>query len=830
MNLAFSCMATRLAWAALLCAAACDSNPTVTTDASALEQNPDAGFDTGTAASDTQPPTCEPRFRDSDQDGYGDPLKPQSNCRFQPGYVTNADDCDDARSAVHPQAVELCGSSEDLNCDARAPEPCEGALAAGGQHTCALRASGRVYCWGQNQDGELGDGTTSESMTPVRVRSIEDVVQVSAGALHSCAVRRSGTVACWGENDDGRLGDLGASIGRSPTEVRDLTNVVQVSVGGDHACAARADGTAACWGKNVYGEVGVDRAQDYESPIEIEAIANARAFAVGDTHSCFLDSTGAVSCFGANDFGQLGASGSATSIPQRVIGLTSVSALAAGAAHSCALVAGEVWCWGKNDRGQLGNDSTASSARPVRVAGITAATAISLGKAHSCALLERGNLSCWGAGDFGQLGTGALEDAHTARSISTAANLRQVALGRHHTCVVDNNGQVFCWGRNERQQLGREALLSSLSPRPVSGVSELDGLSAGAKHVCARSRFGDLSCWGDNSQGQLGNGTTLLTDHVTTRVLDLGEKINAGAEHTCAIRGSEALCWGEGEYGQLGAGSYLDALLPSPTTFARIDVAEISSGGRHTCTITDEHEVYCWGDNTYRQLGTGSAQPKSARPVWLSDIFGLDGAPQVTSLSSGTEHTCAVRSDGRALCWGRNADGQLGSNSTADRAAAKSVRTILSQDLTGVTNVSAGDRHSCAVANGDVYCWGAGDFGQLGNGTTSGRTTATQVVFTGAARRVAASHTHTCALSTEGDVYCWGDNRFGQLGDGTRSNRGRPTLVMGLSHVDELTLGERFTCATSGSLAYCWGDNTEGELGASYAARPPLEAIRVPAE
>ena len=335
-------------------------------------------------------------------------------------------------------------------------------------------------------------------------------------------------------------------------------------------------------------------------------------------------------------------------------------------------------------------------------------------------------------------------------------------------------------------------------------------ITAGRNHTCALLSTGAVKCWGSNSNGQLGDGTT--TDRKTpTDVSGLSSGVTAittGRNHTCALRATGAVeCWGYNFEGRLGDGSTTDRHTPTPVTGLSSDVTAITAGTRHTCALLGTGAVTCWGDNNVGQLGNGN----TTNQLTPTPVNGLSS--DVTAITAGTEHTCALLATGALTCWGNNASGQLGDNSTTDQLTPTPVNGLSSD----VTAISAGHHHTCALlATGAVHCWGYNAYGQLGNNSTANRLTPTAVTgLSGGVTAITAETFHTCALLATGAVECWGYNGYGQLGDNTTANRLTPTAVTGLSSgVTAITAGRWHTCAllATGALK-CWGDNTYGHLG-----------------
>lgn len=374
------------------------------------------------------------------------------------------------------------------------------------------------------------------------------------------------------------------------------------------------------------------------------------------------------------------------------------------------------------------------------------------------------------SGDGLDAGGAADAPAEPDSGPATAAAVVTIVTGLYHSCVLDAASAVFCWGGNQFGQLGDgKPTVAQPTPVHVSGLSDAVVIGAGNIFTCALRKTGAVVCWGDNFFGQIGDGTNVDRD-VPTPVSGLVDatKIAIGGGHACAIRAGGAVeCWGDDYYGQLGDGATGVERRTPVVAAAPADVVELAVGVRHTCALRATGEVACWGGNSSGQLGDGTVVDRPSP----TQVVGITDAVEV---SAGYLHTCARRATGAVMCWGRNNAGQLGDDSTTERRSPVAV-----SGLVDAVAISARDSHTCALrATGEVACWGDNSYGQLGDGN-SGTTSKVPLTASGVtdATGVAAGNGHTCASSANGQARCWGENSFGQIGDGSTVTRTTATSV-----------------------------------------------------
>ncbi len=697
-------------------------------------------------------------------------------------------------------------------------------LVAGGEkHTCIV-INGGVQCWGDNTSGQLGDGTTEQRLQPVNVSGLTSgVTALAAGDNHTCAVVNGG-VKCWGNNQSGQLGNNSSVNSSTPVDVTGLTSDVStqataLTAGANHTCALTTTGGVKCWGENGSGQLGNNSSVNSSTPVDVADLSSGiTALVAGTSHTCALTDTGGVKCWGSNGGGRLGNNTTTPSpIPVNVLNLGgTASALAAGFDHTCAVVNGGVKCWGDNRVGQLGNDSTTNSPNPVQVSNITSgATVIVAGFRHTCALTANG-VQCWGLNNTGQLGNGQTTNSTVPVPVQNlSSGVNRLAAGTSHTCALTNTGGMQCWGANNSGQLG-DGSLARLVPVNVEGLSSgVTALAAGTEHNCAIID-GGVKCWGYNNRGQLGNNSTansatpVAVSELSSGMSPLNTALAAGAGHSCALTASGGVrCWGDNTYGQLGDDSTTQRLTPVAVVGLPDGsiVTALAAGNNHTCALLSDGRVYCWGRNNNGQLG-GATATFSTTPSLVQ------GSAGVTALVAGADHTCVLSNTGER-CWGANSSGQLGNQQTTSSAT-----PVLIGGLSGtVSTLAAGATHTCAMTDTGVQCWGANASGQLGDGTIESKLQPVTISEFAAVVPLGAGANHTCAATVNG-ASCWGANGRGQLGDGTQVNKLAPVAVQNLGKPAVLAGGSEHTCALVNGGVKCWGSNFRGQLGDGTNAQP----------
>ena len=361
-------------------------------------------------------------------------------------------------------------------------------VAASYNHSMVIDTDYKVFVWGSNYSGQLGNNSGSNQLTPVYINDLDDIETIagsmnSSDSNHSLAVTTSGIVWAWGYNNVGQLGigESGASR-YTPVEVSGIKDIIDVDAGTQHSLALQDDGTVWAWGYNMNGQLGNGSGgggYDSNEPVEVGNLSEVSAIACGGNHSLALKNDGTVWAWGNNSDGQLGTGDTIENhYPIQVIGpdyigyLEDIIAIAAGDKHSLALKSdGTVWAWGANSYGELGQNSNMTSyyMYPVQVKGVN--------------------------------GSGFL------------TGITEIAAGYQHSLALKSNGTIVGWGKNDNSQLGNYSSMDKHAPVLVSNITGVQTIEAGGSHSIAIKRDGTVWTWGHNSSGQLGDNTTFYKDY-----------------------------------------------------------------------------------------------------------------------------------------------------------------------------------------------------------------------------------------------------------------------------------------------------------------------------
>lgn len=366
---------------------------------------------------------------------------------------------------------------------------------------------------------------------------------------------------------------------------------------------------------------------------------------------------------------------------------------------------------------------------------------LSTGGYHTCIVGQNGQPYCWGSAGSKQLGDNTTVDKSRPTAVLQGAmpslQVKKIVPSWVSTCALTISNSVYCWGQNSNSETGdnttvvtRGLPVATYASGVLNGLPVVD-ITAGSSHFCAIASDSKAYCWGSNSSGQIGNNSTTRAG-VPAAVNMSGvlsgltvKSITAGETHTCIVASDDnAYCWGANDMGQLGDGTNNNSSVPVAVNrsgvLSGLSIKKIASGvsSYHTCVIASNDKVYCWGkNNAASNLGDGSTTNKNS-PVAVNSSGSLNGLA-IKNIGTGSAHSCAIASDDKVYCWGHNAMGQIGDNTTTNRLAPTPVYTSGVLGGKQLISVSLSYRHTCAVSSDSKqYCWGMNSNGQLGDTTT----------------------------------------------------------------------------------------------------------------
>jgi alpha-tubulin suppressor-like RCC1 family protein len=496
-------------------------------------------------------------------------------------------------------------------------------ITTGWSHNIAIDKNGNVWAWGLFENGQLGDNTIVSRRTPVSVAgATKTFCQIAAGSSHTVAIDKNGKVWAWGLNGFGQLGDNTITSQRTPVSILVATKTFcQIAAGSSHTIAIDKNGQAWAWGVNVSGTLGDNTIVSRRTPVSVlGATKTFCQIAAGSSHTVAIDKNGQAWAWGLNGTGELG-DNSITSrrTPVSVLGaVKTFCKIAAGFNHTVAIDKnGRAWGWGFNSTGQLGDNSITQRLTPVSVLGAVktfcqiAAGGGAAGGSHTVAIDKNGRAWGWGLNSGGQLGNNAILSQRTPVSVLGAVKtFCQIEAGGSHTVAIDKNGRAWGWGLNGSGQLGDNSAASRLTPVSVLGaVKTFCKIAAGGSYTVAIDKNGRAWGWGFNSTGQLGDNsiTSRLTPVSVLGAVKTFCKIAAGGSYTVAIdKNGKVWAWGLNNVGQVGDNSVASRRTPVSVLGATKTFCQIAAGFCHTIAIDKNGQAWAWGLNNAGQVGDNS--------------------------------------------------------------------------------------------------------------------------------------------------------------------------------------------------------------------------------
>lgn len=742
-------------------------------------------------------------------------------------------------------------------------------VAVGWGHACVLTLTGGVKCWGENRNGQIGDGTTTSRSTATSVTGISNATSISVTKLDSsgasCAALSDGSIKCWGWNGIGRFNNAnGGFIRNSPGSLNLGGPMSSVVMFHQSVCGLSTAGLGRCWGHNQYSALGdasflyrlSPAANEISTERGVTISERIRSISTGDGFGCAVTRSGSVWCWGNESLGRLGISGGGRSdgwwprisqidsppVSDVIVTVPDVPGSVTEVSHGENSTSIE-WLAPTDDGGSSISDyvvqySTGSvwTTFVDGVSSLTSATVTGLTRGITVQFRVAA-VNALGQGAYSTASSGSIPAvvprAPTSLRISKWTGGYRAASTSLTWVSPDNGGQPVTDFNVEYRVAGSQNWLTFNDGVSINPYVTVSGLTRNTNH--------EFRIRAVNAQGA-GPWTYSST-----------EFISAGGSQACVVQvNGQTKCWGANSYGQLGDGTTLSK--SSPVSMVGTSRGTATAVGlSHTCVLTALELVYCVGANSSGQLGDGTGLQSSSlvQVVNLSNVskiaaggstscaialtgtvkcwgsnssgqigngttndalvpLSVTGVSSATSIAVGASHACAIVASGSVQCWGNNASGQLGNGTTVDSSTAVSV-----SGLSGAISISAGGSSTCVVvSSGAVKCWGSNASRQLGNGSAISSSIPVAVIGISSAVKVVSGASHNCAVLADSSVQCWGNNLSGQLGNGTTTNQDVPVFVSGVSNAIDIAAGSLFTCATkSVGGVDCWGAGSSGQLG-----------------
>ena len=701
-------------------------------------------------------------------------------------------------------------------------------ISYGDYHVLGIKTDGTLYAWGLNSVGQLGYNDTISRSIPTQIGT-SSWTKISAGTSISMGITSDGLMYTWGTNQFGQLG-LSDSITRSSPVQVGTSSWSQISAGGNHMVAIRSDSTLWSWGNNTYGQLGQASYAQFSSPVQVGTSSFIQADA-GVNFTTALTSNYDIYNFGDNTFGQLG-------ITSTLSEKKSFAMIAGNDDFSLAIdTTGLLFAWGLNTTGQLGLNDTLYRSSPVQV-GFNSWNFVNVNGAGAgavaSAIRSDGTLWGWGIGTAGVIGDSLTINRSSPVQVSGGGSWTQVVGSKTHKIAIKNDGTLWGWGSNASGQLGISLTTNRSSPTQIAG--SWTSVSANEGSSYAIDIDNKLYAWGLNSAGALGLGDTVTRSSPVQVGTSSWSQVYATASWTFATTSDSRLhAWGLGTTGQLGYNDTLSRSSPVQISATKFSKVAGYFSTVNTMAIDTLGKLYAWGAKSNKLLSEFSN---------ASYIYSW------SQISSGLDHTTAVRSDGRLYAWGKGVQGQLGTNTTIHRssptqigatggigefwlstAAGSGTTYAIRNDNTlwgwgqgvqnpGVTYILSQDGGVGVRTDNTAYVFGGNNNGELGLNDTVFRST--PVLLPGSWSLINRENYDSgtvgiwyasVGIDTSGNLYTWGSNDSGQLGTGDTINRSSPVQIStGVTFTSAISTFYNVFALRSDGTIWGIGSNTFGQL------------------
>lgn len=713
--------------------------------------------------------------------------------------------------------------------------------------TCVITTEDLTYCWGEASS--VGS-TSSNSYIPnpvdmTGVLNGKTTKTISLGQSHGCMIASDDLVYCWGENDKGQLGD-GSSVYSSDSPV--AVNIAGKTVKSlysfnDNNCAITSDNNLYCWGDGTYGKLGNNTSVKSHVPVLVAGGdlggRTIKSFANYNSLMCAIASNDEVYCWGRAQYAGVGVNSLFSSLVPKAVDFTGVlsgkkaKSISLGLNFGCILADdNKVYCWGTNGRDALGDGTTASySSVPTAVVlGARTAKKLVVSGWTSCIIADDDQVYCWGDGLFGQLGNNLDDTSNTPVAAITSGVLngktvKDLYVINDRVCAVANDNLPYCWGRGN---LGNndDSNYYSLVPVALDTSGVLSGktitkLSMGQSHSCAIGSDQKVYCWGDQNSGQLGNNSRETFNYPVATIDGVSDELiqDGTFMKTYGDSGENAGLCVQRSNGDLYCG-VIKSGLSFVHDFGNLTITQmaISRDDSYSCALVDNGDLYCWGNNFSGELGIGTNVNTSV-PTKI-DMSGVLNGKTIKSVGIGNSTTCVIASDDLAYCWGDGGEHLIGNGSDSNQSSPVAVSTTGVLSGKKIKSLHMDHRTACVIADDDkVYCWGNGEEGQLGNGADASSNEPVAVSTTKKFKTLKNMGSNICGIAEDDYAYCWGYGEDGQLGNGASNSSNIPVAVEMSGVLNGKTIkkldGNSYSVCViaSDDLPYCFGWGQSGELG-----------------
>lgn len=557
-----------------------------------------------------------------------------------------------------------------------------GSVSCGSYHTSSIKTDGSLWLWGYNIDGQLGDNTTTNRSSPVQTITFgTNWSYVACGGNHAAAIKTDGTLWTWGRNNNGQLGDNTTTNKSSPVQtIAGGTNWSKVACGYRQTAAIKTDGTLWTWGRNSYGSLGDDTRTDRSSPVQTIALGtNWSSVSVGYREYIAATKTdGTLWLWGNNAFiGISGWLGDNTSTPksspvQTVAGGTNWSSVYCGDKTTMAIKKdGTLWGWGDNTNGEIG-DKTIYVPIPTIIDNVNNWASMTNNASYDNSIFmgakTDGTIWVWGTNSYGQLGDNTIVSKFSPVQLPSGINSWSIiSAGTQHTAGIQSDGSLWAWGRNIFGQLGDNTLTNKSSPIQIfSELLNWSAVSCGTSHSMGLKKDGTLWTWGANARGQLGinvSGTRSSPIQTVTGGTNW-TSIYAGNQSCAAIKSDTTLwVWGFGLNGQLGQGNSTNRSSPVQFMLGTTGWSKAAWGSIHFAALKTDGSLWLSGSNSNGELGDNTNISRS------SPVQTIVGGNEWADVFCGSTYTIAKKKDGSFWSWGSGINNLLGDNTFVSKSS-----------------------------------------------------------------------------------------------------------------------------------------------------------------